>query len=116
MGLPKQKRSAYARNRDFLRIMPAYWVVLTVAAIVPGFYGAFTGNWWVYYGLLQSFPIVNSPREPVWSISSTCGLPGRVEPRHRSGCFYIALPFFDRGHGRPRVPVRQAGPLDAPSS
>ena len=56
IGLPKQKRSAYARNR-FFRIMPAYWVVLTVAAIVPGFYGAFTDNWWVYYTLLQSFPI-----------------------------------------------------------
>ncbi len=32
------RRSGYARNR-FVRIMPAYWVVLTVAAIVPGIAG-----------------------------------------------------------------------------
>ncbi|MBK8293953.1 MAG: acyltransferase [Solirubrobacterales bacterium] len=93
-GLPKQKRSAYTRNR-FFRIMPAYWVVLTVAAIVPGFYGAFTGHWWVYYGLLQSFPVytpeglcaVNPFRcgfPPAWSLS--------VEI-----LFYISLPFFAAG-------------------
>jgi peptidoglycan/LPS O-acetylase OafA/YrhL len=31
--------------------------VLTVAAIVPGMYGAFTDNWWAYYGLLQNYPL-----------------------------------------------------------
>lgn len=46
----------YARRR-FLRIAPAYWAVLTISAIVPGMYGAFTDNWWVYYGLLQNYPI-----------------------------------------------------------
>lgn len=94
IGLPKQKRTAYARNR-FVRVLPAYWVVLTVAALVPGFYGAFTDNWWVYYGLLQSFPVYTAngvcavnPFEcgfpPAWSLS--------VEI-----LFYISLPFFAAG-------------------
>ena len=48
--------SGYARRR-FLRIAPAYWAALTITAIVPGMAGAFSGNWWVYYGLLQNFPI-----------------------------------------------------------
>ena len=47
---------AYARKR-FWRIAPAYWAALTISAIVPGMAGAFSGNWWVYYGLLQDFPI-----------------------------------------------------------
>ncbi|CAN5563549.1 trehalose corynomycolate mycolyl acetyltransferase TmaT [soil metagenome] len=46
----------YARRR-FWRIAPAYWAALTISAIVPGMAGAFSGNWWVYYGLLQDFPI-----------------------------------------------------------
>lgn len=92
--LPGQRITSYARNR-FFRIAPAYWIVLTVAALVPGFYGAFTGNWWVYFGLLQSFPVYTpeglcavSPFEcgfpPAWSLS--------VEI-----LFYIGLPFFSAG-------------------
>jgi len=72
-GLRKQRLSAYARNR-FVRILPAYWVVLTVAALVPGFYGAFSGNWWVYYGLLQNFPVFTA--EGVCAVNGfDCGLP-----------------------------------------
>ncbi len=48
--------SGYARRR-FLRIAPAYWAALTISAVVPGMVGAFGGNWWVYYGLLQNYPI-----------------------------------------------------------
>ena len=81
----------YARRR-FLRIAPAYWAVLTIAAIVPGMAGAFTGNWWVYYGLLQNYPVytaegtcaVNPYRcaiPPTWSLA--------VEV-----FFYVLLPFF----------------------
>jgi peptidoglycan/LPS O-acetylase OafA/YrhL len=81
----------YARRR-FLRIAPAYWAVLTIAAIVPGMAGAFTGNWWVYYGLLQNYPVytadgtcaVNPYRcaiPPTWSLA--------IEV-----FFYFLLPFF----------------------
>mgnify|MGYP001808125795 CR=1 FL=1 len=41
--------------RRMLRILPAYWVALTVLAIWPGLQGVFTGDWWIYYGILQAF-------------------------------------------------------------
>ncbi len=94
LGLPKQKRTAYARNR-FVRIMPAYWVVLTVAAIVPGFYGAFTGNWWVYYGLLQSLPVY-TPEGTCAVNPFDCGFPPAWSLSVEV-LFYISLPFFAAG-------------------
>ena len=44
----------YARRR-VLRIVPAYWVALTVLAIGPGLVGVFSGDWWAYYGFAQSY-------------------------------------------------------------
>jgi peptidoglycan/LPS O-acetylase OafA/YrhL len=44
----------YGRRR-VLRIVPAYWFVLTVLAIFPGIVGVFTGEWWRYYGFLQLY-------------------------------------------------------------
>lgn len=49
-GAPARGVRAYARNRA-LRILPAYWVSLTLLAIYPGLAGVFTGDWWKYYGL-----------------------------------------------------------------
>lgn len=43
----------YLRRRA-LRIIPAYWLALTVLAIWPGLSGVFTGEWWVYYGFAQN--------------------------------------------------------------
>src|SRR3954466_7787357 len=55
-----------------LRIVPAYWLALTVLALAPGLPDVFTGRWWVYYGLLQAYDpswfdkgIVNA-----WSLST----------------------------------------------
>ena len=48
--------SGYAKRR-FLRIAPAYWAVLTISGVVPGMAGVFSGNWWVYFGLLQNYPV-----------------------------------------------------------
>ncbi|MCB0876812.1 MAG: acyltransferase [Solirubrobacterales bacterium] len=81
----------YAERR-FLRIAPAYWAVLTIAAVVPGMAGAFSGNWWVYYGLLQNYPVYTPDGTcavdpfrcaipPAWSLS--------IEV-----FFYVLLPFF----------------------
>jgi peptidoglycan/LPS O-acetylase OafA/YrhL len=50
----------YALRRAF-RILPAYWVALTVLSVWPGLRGVFTKDWWVYYGLLQSY-------RPEWSL------------------------------------------------
>lgn len=94
--LPGQRLRDYARNR-FFRIFPLYWFILTVTAIVPGMYGAFTGNWWVYYALLQNFPVFTPEGEcavdyfrcaipPAWTLS--------VEV-----FFYFLLPFFALGMG-----------------
>ena len=90
-GTPRTSFTDYGRRR-FVRVMPAYWLALTVAAIVPGVAGAFSGNWWVYYGLLMSFPVY----EP----TGTCA----VDP-YRCGIsiawslsmevfFYLTLPLY----------------------
>jgi peptidoglycan/LPS O-acetylase OafA/YrhL len=51
-GLPSVTR--YGRRR-VLRIVPAYWLALTVLAIFPGVVGAFSGDWWRYYFFLQLY-------------------------------------------------------------
>jgi peptidoglycan/LPS O-acetylase OafA/YrhL len=50
-GRPQPSTRSFLRRR-WLRILPAYWVALTVLAIWPGLPGVFTGDWWRYYGLL----------------------------------------------------------------
>jgi peptidoglycan/LPS O-acetylase OafA/YrhL len=44
----------YAQRR-VLRIVPAYWVALTVLAIGASLPGVFTADWWRYYGFLQVY-------------------------------------------------------------
>jgi peptidoglycan/LPS O-acetylase OafA/YrhL len=44
----------YARRRA-LRILPAYWIVLTILAVFPAVTGVFTGHWWRYYGYTQAY-------------------------------------------------------------
>ena len=44
----------YARRR-LLRIVPAYWLALTVLTIWPGLPGDVSRDWWVYYGFAQDF-------------------------------------------------------------
>ncbi len=67
-GPPVRVRD-YARRRA-LRIVPAYWVALTVLALYPGLPGVFTGDWLVYYGFTQGY----SPRTivngigPAWTL------------------------------------------------
>jgi peptidoglycan/LPS O-acetylase OafA/YrhL len=72
----------FARGR-VLRILPAYWLALTVLAIFPGVVGAFSGDWWRYYFFLQSYePETLSRGIPVaWTLC--------VE-----ATFYITLPLW----------------------
>jgi peptidoglycan/LPS O-acetylase OafA/YrhL len=44
----------YWRKRA-LRILPAYWVALTLLAFFPGIAGVFSGDWWRYYFFLQLY-------------------------------------------------------------
>jgi peptidoglycan/LPS O-acetylase OafA/YrhL len=53
-GRPVPSIRRYVRRR-MLRILPAYWVALTVLAIFPGVVGVFTGDWWRYYFFLQLY-------------------------------------------------------------
>lgn len=47
---------SYARKRA-LRILPGYWVALTVLTAVFGLPGVFTADWWRYYGLVQIYDL-----------------------------------------------------------
>jgi len=53
-GAPAPRVARYARRR-VLRIVPAYWLALTVLALFPGIVGAFSGDWWRYYFFLQLY-------------------------------------------------------------
>lgn len=81
----------YAKRR-FWRIAPAYWAALTIAAIVPGMAGAFSGNWLVYYGLLQNFPIY-TPTGDCAAGPFRCGLPPTWTLAIEVG-FYAVLPLL----------------------
>ena len=72
----------YFRRRA-LRILPAYWLALTVLAVWPGISGVFTEDWWRYYLFLQLYD----------SDTLTLGIPVTwtlcVEVT-----FYLALPLW----------------------
>jgi peptidoglycan/LPS O-acetylase OafA/YrhL len=53
-GAPRLAWRDYARRR-LLRIVPAYWLALTVLAIYPGLPGVFSKDWWYYYFFLQVY-------------------------------------------------------------
>ncbi len=83
--------SRYALRR-FFRIFPAYWLALAVLGIYPGLYGAFTGNWWVYHGLLQIYPIYKIGPDCVTKVQG-CGLV-QTWSLAIEVSFYVALPLF----------------------
>jgi peptidoglycan/LPS O-acetylase OafA/YrhL len=87
----------YGRRR-FLRIAPAYWLALTALAVFPGLDAVFSDDWWVYYGLLQNYPIF-TPEAECASFSFSCG----IAPTWSLAievAFYAILPFFALAMGR----------------
>jgi peptidoglycan/LPS O-acetylase OafA/YrhL len=81
-GARRPSLRRYGRRR-VLRIVPAYWVALTVLAIFPGIVGVFSGHGWRYYLFLQGF----SSSTVVSGIPSAWSLSAEVS-------FYIALPLW----------------------
>jgi peptidoglycan/LPS O-acetylase OafA/YrhL len=93
------------RVRDFyrrrvLRIVPAYWLALTVLAIWPGLSLVFSDHFWVYYGFLQVYNRfwIFGGLGIAWSLC--------IEVT-----FYLVLPFYAMAIARwlaGREPARQA--------
>jgi peptidoglycan/LPS O-acetylase OafA/YrhL len=68
-GRRRPNTRRYARRR-VLRIVPAYWVALTLLAIFPGIVGVFSGSWWRYYFFLQTYSdrTIDGGIPPAWSL------------------------------------------------
>jgi peptidoglycan/LPS O-acetylase OafA/YrhL len=92
----------YARRRA-LRILPAYWVALTILAIALSLPGVFTGDWWRYYGLAQIY-FSDSVMGGIWPAWSLC-----IEVT-----FYAVLPLYALALARlhRHVPARRAIALE----
>ena len=82
-GRPARAEDRALPRRRVLRIVPAYWLALTVLAIFPGIVGVFSGDWWRFYffGQLYSRDTVGGGIPVAWSLC--------VEVT-----FYLLLPFW----------------------
>jgi peptidoglycan/LPS O-acetylase OafA/YrhL len=76
-------------KRRFLRIYPAYWLVLTVLVVVPGLTGVIDGNWWPMYALVHTLPLYDG--RGCLDAPSTCGL-AQTWSLVVELTFYAALP------------------------
>jgi peptidoglycan/LPS O-acetylase OafA/YrhL len=81
-GKPGPRVRDYARRR-VLRIVPAYWLALTVLAIYPGLVHMWRSDSWAYYLFLQDYDSTWTfgGLQPAWSLA--------IE-----AAFYVALPFL----------------------
>ncbi|MCW3067056.1 MAG: acyltransferase, partial [Solirubrobacterales bacterium] len=90
-GRPRPSTARYLRRR-VLRIVPAYWVALTVLGAFPGIVGVFGHDWWRYYffGQLYSHRTLGGGIPVAWSLC--------VEVT-----FYTTLPLWAMAVRRVRV-------------
>src|SRR5436190_8288846 len=84
-GRPPPGMLAYGRRR-ILRIVPAYWLALTVLSIWPGLAAVFHHTWWIYYGFLQNLHPnwISGGLAAAWSLCVELS-------------FYAVLPFYAIG-------------------
>jgi peptidoglycan/LPS O-acetylase OafA/YrhL len=87
-GRPPIRIRDFARRR-VLRIVPAYWVALTVLAIFPGLVAFWDGPWWRSYTFTQIYwgDSVVQGIFPAWTLCIEIS-------------FYLALPFLAAAIGR----------------
>lgn len=84
----------YSRRRA-ARILPAYWVALSVLALYPGLQGLeglFSGQSWPYYGLVQIYPVYDAPVACGVTLQF-CGIP-QTWSLAVEASFYLALPLY----------------------
>jgi peptidoglycan/LPS O-acetylase OafA/YrhL len=92
-GRPPITPRAFMRRR-VLRIVPAYWVALSLLAIYPGLLG-FSEHWWRFYSFTQIY----------WTQSTVQGI-GPAWTLCIEASFYVILPFLAAGIARLRPGVR----------
>jgi peptidoglycan/LPS O-acetylase OafA/YrhL len=81
---------SYAKRR-FLRIYPAYWLVLTVLLVIPGLPNVNVESVWPMYLLLHTLPVSSGPR--CSQLVTTCGL-AQTWSLVAEVTFYTALPVY----------------------
>ena len=91
-GADAPKNSDYAKRR-FIRLFPAYWVVLIALAIVPGIYGVFGPDWWKFFTLTDFFDLHNAHSACPIDQRFLCGMP-QSWTLGVDMSFYVALPFY----------------------
>ena len=88
-GRPPVRIRDYTRRR-VLRIVPAYWVALTLLALWPGLIAFWDGPWWRSYLFTQIYykeGIISQGIFPAWTLCIEVS-------------FYLALPFLAAAIGR----------------
>jgi peptidoglycan/LPS O-acetylase OafA/YrhL len=88
-GRPPIRIRDYTRRR-VLRIVPAYWVALTLLALWPGLIAFWDGPWWRSYLFTQIYykeGIISQGIFPAWTLCIEIS-------------FYLALPFLAVAIGR----------------
>ena len=87
-GRPPVRIRDYTRRR-VLRIVPAYWVALTVLALWPGLPAFWDGPWWRSYSFTQVYWLESTVQGifPAWTLCIEIS-------------FYLALPFLAVAIGR----------------
>ncbi|HEY1522556.1 MAG TPA: acyltransferase [Solirubrobacteraceae bacterium] len=100
-GDPLPSWRSYARRRA-VRILPGYWVALTILGVASLAGSVFTGAWWSYYGLAYIY----NPATLIGGLGVSWSL--CVE-----ATFYLCLPFFARWMA---ALVRRDGTADAARS
>ncbi|HKZ12304.1 MAG TPA: acyltransferase [Solirubrobacterales bacterium] len=91
-GPPSPGVADYARRR-ILRIYPAYWVALTVLAIVPGLVGVFSDHWFAFYSLGFYLDLANASKACIGEPGYRCGLP-QSWTLTVDMTFYLILPLY----------------------